>query len=303
LRRAGNPGAIGSFFESCLVSETPMDEIGKLLEHLGYATPLLYATTAYGVFAWLDNNASDEAKAALANTMKLQNAGSQRIASALVEVFDGLYTHPLFRWRAVGRSVLFTVVVSIVFVIEFNRPPMTWSEFKTHLGNPPVLVAIVMFFATNALTDYISLFIIRPWLNFCGARPVLALVTGTLLGALVVNFGALLRLLVLYAMAIAMFGISQWSAILVNVKAILPGTLLMALPAVVVFAWLPLFASGIVASRIFGGFSWIIGKAQWALKDGKEHPLKVVGYVAAAIVFFVFVGWQIVSSAFLATAA
>ena len=132
------------------------------------------------------------------------DVGSQRVASALVEVFDGRYTHPLFRWRAVGRSVLFTVVVSIVFVIEFNRPPMTWSEFKTHLGNPPVLVAIVMFFATNALTDYISLFIIRPWLNFCGARPVLALVTGTLLGALVVNFGALLRLLVLYAMAIAM---------------------------------------------------------------------------------------------------
>ena len=73
----------------------------------------------------------------------------------------------------------------------------------------------------------------------------------------------------------------------------------MALPAVVVFAWLPLFASGIVASRIFGGFSWITGKAQWALKDGKEHPLKVVGYVAGAIVFLVFVGWQLASSAFL----
>ena len=64
-----------------------------------------------------------------------------------------------------------------------------------------------MFFATNALTDYISLFMIRPLLNFCGAKPVFAVVTGTLL--LVVNFGALLRLLILYAMALAMFGISQ----------------------------------------------------------------------------------------------
>ena len=280
-----------------------MDEIGKLLEHLGYATPLLYATTAYGVFAWLDNHASDEAKAALANTMKLQNLGSQRIASALVEVFDGLYTHPLFRWRAFGRSVLYTVVVSVVFLIEINRPAMPWSEFKTYFDHPVVFVALAMFFATNALTDYISLFIIRPWLNFCGAKPVFALLTGTLLGALVVNFGALLRLRVLYAMALAMFGISQWSVILANVKAVLSGTFLLALPAVVMFAWLPLFASGIVASRIFGGFSWIIGKAQWALKDGKEHPLKVVGYVAAAIVFFVFVGWQIASSAFLPSAA
>jgi hypothetical protein len=38
-----------------------------------------------------------------------------------------------------------------------------------------------MFFATNALTDYFSLFMIRPWLNFCGAKPVFAVVTGTLL--------------------------------------------------------------------------------------------------------------------------
>jgi hypothetical protein len=66
----------------------------------------------------------------------------------------------------------------------------------------------------------------------------------------VVNFGALLRLLMLYAMALA----------------------------------------------------WITGKAQWALKDGKEHPLKVVGHVAGAIVFLVFVGWQLASSTFLPTA-
>jgi hypothetical protein len=39
-----------------------MDEIGKLLEHLGHATPLLYATTSYGVFAWLDKNASYESR-------------------------------------------------------------------------------------------------------------------------------------------------------------------------------------------------------------------------------------------------
>jgi hypothetical protein len=63
--------------------------------------------------------------------MKLQNVGSQRVASALVEVFDGRYTHPLFRWRSFGRSVPFTLVVSVVFLIEINRPPMPWSEFKT----------------------------------------------------------------------------------------------------------------------------------------------------------------------------
>jgi len=38
----------------------------KLLEHLGYATPFIYAAAAYGLFAWLDKEASDDAKAALA---------------------------------------------------------------------------------------------------------------------------------------------------------------------------------------------------------------------------------------------
>ena len=56
---------------------------------------------------------------------------------------------------------------------------MPWSEFETWIDNPVVLVALAMFFATKALTDYISLFMIRPWLNFCGAKPVFALVTGS----------------------------------------------------------------------------------------------------------------------------
>jgi hypothetical protein len=46
-----------------------VDAIARLLDHLGYATPLLYAAAAYGVFHWLDENASDEAKAAITSAM------------------------------------------------------------------------------------------------------------------------------------------------------------------------------------------------------------------------------------------
>jgi hypothetical protein len=56
-------------------------------------------------------------------------------------------------------------------------------------------------------------------------------------------------------------------------------------PAVIVFAWLPLFALGILTARLLTPLSWIVGRTQWFLKEGKEHPLKAIGYVAAVAVF------------------
>src|SRR5271169_4566309 len=71
------------------MGRTPME---KLLEHFGYATPFIYAAAAYGLFYWLDENASEEAKKALASTMKLKSVDSEQVAAAIVEVFDGIYT-------------------------------------------------------------------------------------------------------------------------------------------------------------------------------------------------------------------
>jgi hypothetical protein len=56
-------------------------------------------------------------------------------------------------------------------------------------------------------------------------------------------------------------------------------------PALAVFIWLPLFALGILIARLLTPLSWIVGRTQWFLKEGKEHPLKAIGYVAAVVVF------------------
>ena len=66
--------------------------------------------------------------------------------------------------------------------------------------------------------------------------------------------------------------------------------LIYAWPAFAVFAWLPLFALGIVTARLLTPLSWIVGRTQWFLKEGKEHPLKAIGYVAAVVVFLGTVG-------------
>jgi hypothetical protein len=92
----------------------------KLSEHSSFATPFMYAAGAYYFFHLLDEKLSDEAKAALARTMSFKDYKNEQIASALVEVFDRIYTYPLLRWRAFFRSVLFTTVVSAIFALEIH---------------------------------------------------------------------------------------------------------------------------------------------------------------------------------------
>jgi hypothetical protein len=79
-----------------------MEELAK---QLGYSiAPFGYAALAYGFFLWLDKELSDETKAALARTMRWKDYKNEQVASALVEVFDRIYTYPLLRWRAFFRS-------------------------------------------------------------------------------------------------------------------------------------------------------------------------------------------------------
>ena len=79
--------------------------------------------------------------------MSLRDYKSEQVASALVEVFDRIYTYPLLRWRAFLRLLLFTTVVSVIFVFEAYRYNLiVWS---------PSFYLIGLLF--NVLTDHLSL--------------------------------------------------------------------------------------------------------------------------------------------------
>ncbi|WP_454652021.1 hypothetical protein [Bradyrhizobium liaoningense] len=240
--------------------------MGELLKLLGFATPLIYATAAYGLFHWLDENASDEAKAALARTMSLYK--TEKVAPALVEIFDQIYTYPLLSWRAFSRSFLFTTAISLIFMFEFRESPIF------PIDSFP-LDFVLRMLAFNVCTDYLALFVVRRVLLRSGTRPVVGLAFGAVSGAAIVIAAHFLRSLWVTTfgsgyvnLVIALIVFAGWS-----------------LPALVVFVWLPLLALGIVVARLTPPAAWVVGKAQWFLKDGKEHPLKAIGYVAAVVVF------------------
>jgi hypothetical protein len=252
----------------------------KLLEQLGYSTPLIYAAATYGLFNWLDENASDEAKAALANTMRFNQLNNGQIALALVEVFDRIYTYPLLRWHAFLRSLMFTLAVSAIFTYETYESQNLDTESGT-------LLIWGFSFSVNVATDFLSLFIIRRRLVSGGSRPVFSLATGTLLGFLVVSCGALFRV-VLYLVDFGLVGGSEAvTHLMFEPKVLFSSTFIFALPAMAVFGWLPLLALGILAFRTMASLSWVLAKTQWFLKGGTEHPLRAVGYIAALTVFII----------------
>jgi hypothetical protein len=63
-------------------------------------------------------------------------------------------------------------------------------------------------------------------------------------------------------------------------------------PGLAVFAWLPLFGLSMLLLRVVGPLLTLIEKMQWFLKDGKDHPLEAVGYVASVAVFVGAAVWQ-----------
>jgi hypothetical protein len=158
-----------------------MEAIGKLLEHLGYATPALYAAAAYGLFHWLDENTSDQANVAITSAMQSKGLNADRIVSALLEIFDQIYTHPLWSKRAFRRSVLFTVAASLVTLPTVNRLADMLQPRSTDSTDVPLTAFensvlsigfISLSLSVNILTDYVSLFYVRRRIRTAGDGPV-----------------------------------------------------------------------------------------------------------------------------------
>jgi hypothetical protein len=259
----------------------------KLLEHLGYATPFIYAAAAYGLFYWLDENASDEAKATLASTLKLKDVNRAAIASALTEVLDRLYTYPLLSLRAFFRSMVFTLLVTAFFVFERRE---TLATFSTSFGvNHFALFAANT--AINVLSDYVALFFIRLWFTVGGGSLEGVLVGSALMSVSVICLGVAFRIAAVLALS-AYFGMDVVKLPASYAKFL---TYDLTIAAMAVFAWLPLFALSILAIRTRNTLSLAVGQTQLFLKDGTEHPLKAIGLVAAIIVFVVGAAWSLAS--------
>jgi hypothetical protein len=218
----------------------------------------------------------------------LKQYDRKQIASALVEVFDRIYSYPLFSLRSVVRSFLFSFIVTLIYVYEFQPSAfeavrqIPSSKFDD-LDKIDAYGALYMLFF-NAATDYVALFVIRATLVRLGRRPLFALASCIGAAILLISIGMVIRFEIIGYIIFG--GWAKFKGVLSETAdAWLKSDVYSGIPAIAVFVWLPLFAAGILFARATTPLTWLTGKAQWLLKDGREHPLKAVGYVASAMVF------------------
>jgi hypothetical protein len=165
-------------------------------------------------------------------------------------------------------------------------------------------------FGSNVISDYISLFIVRHWLVKAERYPITSLLVCSMIFILLVVLGYILRMFVIDASFIFP-GVNTFleelhysaSYFLFSVKS---GTLLSAIftpclvlaPALIVFAWLPLFGISLLLIRLLNLLTPVVAKTRWFLKEGNDHPLIAVGYVAGAIVFVIAVALRFILPAY-----
>jgi hypothetical protein len=143
----------------------------------------------------------------------------------------------------------------------------------------------------NVLSDYVSLFLIRRGIALSAKYPVWSQIRGFLVAAAIVYLSLGVRFLTTF-LAGRIFPVNGFDYDHID-PAEFPFTpAFLFVPAVLVFAWLPLFSMGLIVLRLATPISTAISKMQWFLKDGTDHPLNAVGIVAGTVVFVCAAAWQ-----------
>lgn len=263
-------------------SEPPVDRLSNSLTEalrlLGFSTPFVYAAAVYGLFHYLDTKASGDAKRAIGVWFRPFSYDKTAVAAAIIDVFDRLYTRPLLGWTAFFRSAVFTTVLMFFCFYEF-------SYLLDEFHRTRFIEDYFLQWVTNIASDYLSLFVVRRWLIMSGERPLTALVTGTMVGGLIVLTMTYVFIFIYYLLRDQVWLGPLWfiSWILDTTGSSQTRELL--LPAIAVHSWLILFGISVLLVQATNAFLWAVNRTQWFIKQGRRHPLDAIGYVGAVVVF------------------
>jgi hypothetical protein len=264
----------------------------KAFDALGLAAEFGPAAATYIIFLWLDRKSSDEARASIATWTRGDAHRAGDLTYAIVSIFDRIYSHPIFSFRVFRRSMLITTVT---FLIYFLLLPLmlvrtlNWKDLNDFVSSFSsanwLSAAVAALYIANVLSDYLSLFIVRRCLVFAGQHLIASLSLATLSG--------LATVVVLFAFWVALastvFPFIYHATFLKEMESFLadaPSRVWQeARPALIVQMWLPLLAVGVLSLRVLQVFLYAVGRAQWFLRGGSNHPIEAAGLIAAILVF------------------
>src|ERR1700721_553738 len=159
----------------------------KIFPLLGLGVPFYLAAATYAVFAWLDNNASDEVTQIISSWLHGRSQNKPDLGNLIIQAFDRIYTSPLFSLRAFCRSA---AISTVVWLLLFFVP---WAALDFTVQRPAILLkefGLIWFFIV--LSDYMSLFFVRFFLIWARTWPVITSVLSSYIGIAAVIGGSLL---------------------------------------------------------------------------------------------------------------
>jgi hypothetical protein len=257
----------------------------------------VYLGATFGFFHWLDKKASGPAKTAISQWLKSKQYSTQAMGEAILEFFDRVYTALLLSWRSFRRSALITICATIVVVYELS-PPHGYRLTRFLLeGLEGDWLLLLLFLVTNIISDYIALFIVRHFLSVGQQRPIWAAIVGAIAGIATVILLWILREMIIssgtfFPIRVGFGGTSEPDLLdimhgpigLWDLLSDYPEWLSFSLPALAVHIWLPFFVLCLGIFKLLNMARVAVGWTQWFIKQGRDHPLDAVGYVAALIV-------------------
>jgi hypothetical protein len=261
----------------------PLEAAAKAL-HL--TIPFSVAAFVYGVFFYLDQQASTQANRATSAWLRGEPYRRIDARLALIGAFDLLYSSPLFRFRAFLRSAILSSLVALAY--ELYRILIVGHGFIFQITSIRSWLAYI---GSIILSDYISLFVIRGSLLAMKSHPLAALLLAIVVGpSIIVTSMVIVNGLNVSLTNMIIFGPSM-SQLLNGLDSSYhlaieqPVLILYFAPAFLVHLWLPLYGIAALCVRllypIFRAILWF----QWFLEEGDSHPLRAFGIVATVIVF------------------
>ncbi len=260
----------------------------KLFDLVGLGIPFYMAAATYGVFSWLDSNASDEATQVISSWLRGRSHNKPDLGNLIINAFDRVYTSPLLRFRAFRRSATISTIIwfLVIFVPFLSNLAGNWNETLKH-PVPSVPTIFLALFLT-VISDYISLPFVRWFLGLAQTYPIRASIISSIAGLAVVTTSFFVLLYLTILLIEWYFDVSAdiliW-ALKTQLQTFLLGLIELMSPAFIIHLWLPLFALSSLAVKfvflIFRAVEW----AQWFLKQGDAHPFRAIGIVATIIVF------------------
>jgi hypothetical protein len=184
------------------------------------------------------------------------------------------------------RLVLYSILLHAIAFYEAYLADPTWGDFfYSSLANSIGLWTIWVV-SGNIASDLLSIFMVRYWLRISGQTPILAMSGAILVGAPVI--------LMIYNLRIAL--LTWWFTPRTLPPVFYLDTpfgdvtfrqIMMILPALAMYVWMPVLAFSLFFAK---ALVWVAAAAhwmQWFIKQGRNHPLEAIGYIAAVGVFVI----------------